>query len=210
MEVTELLERNSKWAEGIKSERPSFFTDLAEHQKPHFLWIGCADSRVPAVEVVDLLPGSIFVHRNIANLVVHTDLNCLSVLQYAIEVLRIKDVIVCGHYGCGGIKAALESRPHGLIDNWLRHIKDIYRFHRDRVDALADARARVNLLSELNVMEQVANVCHTTIVQHAWSAGLPLKVHGWIYDIETGLLKDLGISVSGLDGISDIHRLALR
>ena len=205
--LKDLFERNRQWAETIKERNPSFFKDLSRQQNPHYLWIGCSDSRVPANEIVNLLPGSIFVHRNIANVVVHTDLNCLSVLQYAVELLQVKHIIVCGHYGCGGIKAALENREHGLIDNWLRHIKDIYRYHREMLDAIDDERQKLDRMCELNVVEQVANVCHTTIVQNAWKTGQQLSVHGWIYSIENGILKDLDVCLTGPDEISSLHRL---
>ena len=181
--------------------------DLSRQQNPEYLWIGCSDSRVPATELVDLLPGEMFVHRNIANLVVHTDLNCLSVIQYAVEVLKVKHIIVCGHYGCGGVRAALENQDHGLIDNWLRHIKDVYRCHQDSVDAQQTQKEKLDLLCELNIVEQVANICHTTIVQNAWKSGQELTVHGWIYSIEDGILRDLNVCASSLDEISHIHRL---
>ena len=171
------------------------------------MWIGCADSRVPANEIIGMMPGEVFVHRNIANVVVHTDLNCLSVIQYAVEVLQVKHIIVCGHYNCGGIEAAMANSEHGLIDNWLRNIKDIYQLHHEKIDAIADEKEKVNLLCELNVMEQVANICHTTIVQDAWRRGQELTVHGWIYSIEDGILKDLDVCVTNLDEISQIHRV---
>ncbi|MBN2092485.1 carbonate dehydratase [candidate division KSB1 bacterium] len=202
-----LFENNQKWATKIKEVDPDFFTKLSKQQKPEYLWIGCSDSRVPANQIVDLLPGEIFVHRNIANMVIHTDLNCLSVVQYAVDVLKLKHIIVCGHYGCGGIKAALDNRDHGLIDNWLRHIKDVYRYHQEKIDALQNEKERVNLLCELNVIEQVANLCHTTIVQNAWKSGQNLAVHGWIYDIEDGILKDLDVCITRLDEISQTHRI---
>lgn len=202
-----LFERNRNWAEKVKETDPAFFLNISKQQKPEYLWIGCSDSRVAANQIVDLLPGQIFVHRNIANVVVHTDLNCLSVIQYAVEVLKIKHIIVCGHYGCGGIQAAMEKREHGLIDNWLRHIKDVHRYHQDKIDALDDEKEKVNLLCELNVIEQVANVCHTTIVQSAWKSGQEVAVHGWIYNIEDGILRDLNVCVTGPDDISDTHRL---
>lgn len=191
-----LFENNKRWAEGIKEKDPDFFTKLSKQQNPEYLWIGCSDSRVPANEIVGLVPGEVFVHRNIANLVVHTDLNCLSVIQFAVQVLKIKHIIVCGHYGCGGIKAALENEDHGLIDNWLQHIRDIYRFHKVEMDALENELAKFNLLCELNVREQVLNVCKTTIVKNVWNCGGELSVHGWIYDIRNGLLKDLGICIT--------------
>ena len=191
-----LFENNAAWADRIKSKDPEFFIKLSEQQTPEYLWIGCSDSRVPANEIVGLLPGELFVHRNVANLVIHTDLNCLSVLQYAVEVLRVKHIIVCGHYGCGGVKAAIENKELGLIDNWLRNIKDIYQRHRARLDQLESDRDKLNLLCELNVMEQVANVCHSTIVQNGWRRGQKLAVHGWIYSIQDGILRDLNICVT--------------
>lgn len=191
--LANLFEANKNWAKKITEKQPNFFKELSKQQSPKYLWIGCSDSRVPANEIVALPPGGIFVHRNIANLVVHTDLNCLSVIQYAVEVLNVQHIIVCGHYGCGGIKAAMENQPHGLIDNWLRHIKDIYRFHQTELDALQDKEARFRLLCEKNVIEQVTNVCNTSIVQKAWRAGKSLSVHGWMYSIEDGILKDMGV-----------------
>jgi carbonic anhydrase len=162
---------------------------------------------VPANEIVDMMPGEIFVHRNIANLVIHTDLNCLSVLQYAVEVLQVKHIIVCGHYGCGGVRAAMQNKEYGLIDNWLRNIKDLYRQHQAKIDAIEDQNEKINLLCELNVIEQVANICHTTIVQRAWKSGQELDVHGWIYSIEDGILKDLNVCITNIDEISQIHRI---
>ena len=191
-----LFENNKRWADNIKKKDPDFFTKLSKQQNPEYLWIGCSDSRVPANEIVGLIPGEIFVHRNIANLVVHTDLNCLSVIQFAVQVLKIKHIIVCGHYGCGGIKAAIEDKEHGLIDNWLQHIRDIYRFHKSELDALESEVEKYNLLCELNVREQVLNVCKTTIIKHVWNSGRELSVHGWIYDIKNGLLQDLDICIA--------------
>ena len=194
-----LLENNKNWAEKIKKSDPGFFSKLARQQSPEYLWIGCSDSRVPANQIVDKQPGEIFVHRNIANLIIHTDLNCLSVIQYAVEILKVKHIIVCGHYGCGGIKAALDDNEHGLIDNWLRHIKAVYRYYQSQIDAISDRTEKVNVLCELNVIEQVANVCQTTIVQNAWKSGQMLAVHGWIYSIKNGLIKDLDVCTKGLD-----------
>lgn len=205
--LNNLFERNKIWAEKIKKSDPDFFKKLSTQQNPEILWIGCSDSRVPANEIVNLMPGEIFVHRNIANIVIHTDLNCLSVIHYAVEVLKVKHIIVCGHYGCGGIRSALDNKEHGLIDNWLRHIKDVHRFHQEKIDALPDQNEKINLLCELNVIEQVANVCHTTIVQNAWKSGQKLSVHGWIYSIENGILKDLDVCITGLDEISQTHRV---
>lgn len=193
-----LFERNYKWAEKIKTADPAFFEHLTEQQTPEFLWIGCSDSRVPANQIVSLQPGEIFVHRNIANVVVHTDLNCLSVIQYAVDVLEVKHIIVCGHYGCGGVKASMENNVHGLIDNWLRHIRDVYRQHREEIDHLDTQRDKFRRLCEKNVIEQAANVCETTPVQNAWKEGKELSVHGWIYSIRNGILKDLNVTVSGL------------
>ena len=192
-----LFENNREWARKIAEDQPGFFEQLSKQQAPDILWIGCADSRVPANEIINLPPGEVFVHRNIANLVVHTDLNCLSVIQYAVEVLKVKHIIVCGHYGCGGVAASMEQEAHGLIDNWLRHIRDVYRFHRGQLDEIDDPAMRRDRLCELNVIEQVANVCNTTIVSNAWKAGQPLNVHGWIYRLEDGLLKDLDVTAVG-------------
>jgi len=203
-----LFEKNKKWAAKVKESDPYFFLNLSKQQNPQYLWIGCSDSRVPANQIVDMLPGEIFVHRNIANVVVHTDLNCLSVIQYAVEVLQVRHIIICGHYGCGGIQAAMEKKEHGLIDNWLQNIKDVYRYHQAKIDALQDEREKINLLCELNVIEQVANICHTTIVQGAWRSGQKLTVHGWIYSIEDGILKDLDVCATSLDEISSTHRMA--
>jgi len=194
--LNSLFENNRQWSERIEREQPGFFKELSKQQNPEYLWIGCSDSRVPANEIVALPPGGVFVHRNIANVVVHTDLNCLSVIQYAVEVLKVKHIIVCGHYGCGGVKAAMETDSHGLIDNWLRHIRDVYRYHREQLDAIEDPEKRKDRLCELNVIEQVANVCNFTAVENAWGAGQELTVHGWIYSLEDGLLKDLDVCAS--------------
>lgn len=196
-----IFEQNRRWADKIKESDPDFFLKLSKQQNPEYLWIGCSDSRVPSNQIVDMLPGEIFVHRNIANLVVSSDLNCLSVIQYAVEALKIKHIIVCGHYGCGGVKAAMENKEHGLIDNWLKHIKDVYRAHKAEVDRLRDDTEKFNAMCELNVVEQVANVCNTAIVRNAWKSGQELAVHGWIYSIENGILKDLDVCVTGLDEI---------
>ncbi len=202
-----LFNNNKKWAEDIKKSDPDFFVKLSKQQTPEYLWIGCSDSRVPANEIVDLMPGEVFVHRNIANLVIHTDLNCLSVIQYAVEVLRVKHIIVCGHYGCGGIKAAMGNQEYGLVDNWLRTIKDLYRHHRRKIEKQPQDDNKFDLLCEINVREQVANVCHTKMVQKAWKSNHELSVHGWIYSIENGILKDLNVTVTNLEEICDIHRL---
>jgi carbonic anhydrase len=193
--LEELFERNRAWATATVARDPGFFTELARHQSPEYLWIGCADSRVPANEILDLPPGDVFVHRNIANVVTHTDLNCLSVLQYAVDVLRVRHVIVCGHHGCGGVAAALEGARHGLVDNWLRHVADVAQKHAAVLDPLGNEERRVRLC-ELNVVEQVANVCQTTVVEDAWARGDDLTVHGVVYRLEDGLLRDLGVSRS--------------
>jgi carbonic anhydrase len=194
-DLTELFERNRAWAAAITADDPGFFAALAERQAPDYLWIGCSDSRVPANQIVGLSPGDVFVHRNVANVVVHTDLNCLSVLQYAVDVLGVKHVIVCGHYGCGGVKAALEGTRHGLIDNWLRHVTDVGDKHAAELASLPEEQ-RLDRLCELNIVEQVANVSQTTIVEDAWARGQPLTVHGLVYDLHDGLLRDLGVSAS--------------
>ena len=197
-----LFENNQSWAKGVLQKDPEFFNRLAKQQAPEYLWIGCADSRVPANQITGLPPGEVFVHRNIANVVVHTDLNCLSVIEYAVEVLKVKHIIVCGHYGCGGVKAALEPHDHGLIDNWLRHIKDVVRFHPEKLQDL-DHQSKVDKLCELNVIEQVKNVCNTHIVRNAWKRGAELSVHGWIYNVENGILHDLGMCFTSLDEMLD-------
>lgn len=200
-----LFEKNLAWANAIKQENPDFFLELSKQQAPEILWIGCSDSRVPANQIVDLPPGEVFVHRNIANVVVHTDLNCLSVIQYAVKVLKIKHIIVSGHYGCGGVKAAMENQEHGLIDNWLRHIKDVARFNADAL-AGVEPDKKLDLLCELNVIEQVANVCNTTTVQEAWNEGAELFVHGWIYNIHNGILNELCACVSSNDQLDAKYR----
>jgi carbonic anhydrase len=199
-----LFANNRKWASQISQSDPFFFPTLAKQQNPELLWIGCSDSRVPANEIIGLRPGELFVHRNVANLVIHTDMNCLSVLQYAVEILKIKHVIVCGHYGCGGVRAALESHPHGLIDNWLRHIRDLHQRRTPELLSLTGADEKINRLCELNVIEQVKNVGNTTIVQEAWQKGQTVSIHGWIYAISDGLLKDMEASVSS---VADLMKL---
>jgi carbonic anhydrase len=190
-----LLKRNRAWADAVRRDDPAFFARLTEQQEPEYLWIGCSDSRVPANQIVGLLPGEMFVHRNVANIVVHTDLNCLSAIQFAVDQLKVKHVIVCGHYGCGGVLAVLRERRVGLSDNWLRHVGDVRDEHRAVLDALADERARHDRLCELNVIEQVVNVAETTVMRDAWSRGQEVAVHGWIYDVADGLVRDLGIRV---------------
>ena len=202
-----LFVNNKAWASDIKKRDPAFFIKLSNLQTPKYLWIGCSDSRVPANEIVGLLPGELFVHRNVGNIVIHTDLNCLSVIQYAVEALRVEHIIVCGHYGCGAVGAAIDNKDYGLLGNWLQHIKDVHRRHQQQIDYLTTDVEKIDRLCELNVVEQVANVCHTSIVQSAWKAGRPLTVHGWIYSIKNGLLKDLGVCVTGAEDVSPTHRL---
>lgn len=193
--LNQLFENNRAWAADMTRQDPDFFRRLAAQQTPHYLWIGCADSRVPANQIVGLLAGDMFVHRNVANVVVHTDLNCLSAIQFAVDVLRIEHIIVCGHYGCGGVLAALQDNNLGLIDNWLRHVQDVRAKHRAQIDALNSEAEQHARLCELNVIEQVTNVSQTTVVRDAWSRGQWLAVHGWIYDLNDGLLRDLGVTV---------------
>jgi carbonic anhydrase len=205
--LKELFDRNREWADRVKKSDPDFFIKLSKQQKPEYLWIGCSDSRVPANEIVGMIPGEIFVHRNIANMVIHTDLNCLSVIQYAVEILKVKHIIVCGHYGCGGIEAALDNSDHGLIDNWLRHIRDIFFHNQEKFERLHTHKEKLNLLCELNVIEQVTNICHTTIVQGAWKSGQKLAVHGWIYSLMDGILKDLDVCITSAEEINHVHRI---
>ena len=204
-----LLQRNRSWALRTEVQRPGFFASLAKQQSPAYLWIGCADSRVPANEIVDLAPGELFVHRNIANVVVHTDLNCLSVLQFAVDVLKVKHVIVCGHYGCSGVHAAMTGRRVGLADNWLRHVQDVRNDHQDWLDTLEPTQ-RVNALCELNVLAQARNACQTTVVQDAWARGQEVVVHGWVYGLHNGLLEDLAITASAADQVAPAFQRALR
>jgi carbonic anhydrase len=209
--LKELLDNNRNWAARQKEKDPDFFRGLCEQQSPKYLWIGCSDSRVPANEIVGMQPGEIFVHRNVANLVYHNDMNCLSVIQYSVEILRVKHIIVCGHYGCGGIEAAMSHANHGLVDNWLRSIKDIYRHNSKHFEAgITEGmteKEQLNLLCELNVLEQVGNVCHTSIVQEAWNRGQELSVHAWIYGLEDGVIKDLHVDITGIEQIPDIYRM---
>ncbi|MFT6285743.1 MAG: carbonic anhydrase [Alcanivorax sp.] len=206
--LDDLFANNRTWVEQAKTDDPEFFKKLANQQSPEYLWIGCSDSRVPANQIVGLPPGGIFVHRNVGNVVAHSDLNCLTVLQYAVDVLRVKHIIVVGHYGCGGVKAAYEDGDNGLIDNWLRNIKDVLSEHRHHVNALPDTEARLDLLCELNVQRQVANVCHTTIAQKAWARGQQLSVYGLVYSLKDGLLKDLGCTVDSASDISEAYRVS--
>ena len=207
--LEELFANNRAWSERIRRENPEFFPELARQQSPQYLWIGCSDSRVPANQIVGLKPGEIFVHRNVANVVVHADLNCLSVIQFAVDVLKVRHIIVCGHYGCGGVRAALEGTRVGLADNWLRHIQDVRHKHDARLPD-GDGETRLARLCELNVIEQAGNVCQTTVVQDAWQRGQPLTVHGWIYGIENGLARDLGVSTSAAEELAAVQDKALR
>ncbi|MET3502949.1 carbonic anhydrase [Mucilaginibacter rubeus] len=201
-----LLEGNKKFIEGALAEDPQYFDKLANGQKPPILWIGCADSRVPANQITNTAPGEIFVHRNIANMVIHSDMNMLSVLDYAVNVLKVKHVIVTGHYGCGGVNAAMSNNQFGLIDNWLRHIKDVYRLHADELDAITDETERSNRLVELNVIENVNNLCKTSIVQNAWKNGQELAVHGWVYSLSTGLINDMKVSTSSNENMDAVFK----
>ncbi len=194
--LPELFANNRAWADGIVKQHPDFFKKLAAQQAPRYMWIGCADSRVPANEIIGLMPGEIFVHRNVANVVVHTDLNCLSALQYAVDVLKVEHVIVCGHYGCGGVQAAWRQASFGLIDNWLRHVRDVAEKYEEDIAARPDEDTRVDRLCELNVIEQVLHVARTTIVLDAWKRGQPLTLHGWVYRLQSGLLKEIGVCLS--------------
>lgn len=203
--LSDLLDNNKNWAAQIKKTHPDYFDNLSHQQKPEFLWIGCSDSRVSANQIVDVLPGEIFVHRNVANLVIHTDFNCLSVIQYAIEVLKVKHIIICGHYGCGGIKAAMEESNHGLIDNWLQSIRKIYRKNQAKIDAVEDETKRLDLLTEINVIEQVINMGRTTIVENAWRSGHQLTIHGWIYGIHDGIIKSLNQDAATPEDIEKIR-----
>ena len=198
--LAHLFDRNRTWAEDIRRRDPEFFRTLSHQQSPAYLWIGCSDSRVPANQITGLAPGEVFVHRNVANLVVHTDLNCLSVLQFAVDLLRVRHVIVCGHYGCSGVRAALTGQKVGLAENWLRHVQDVRAQHASELDAIADPAARERRLCELNVIEQVRHVCEAPVVQDAWAAGRPLAVHGWIYGLDDGLLRDLECTREGTRG----------
>ena len=208
-DLTRLLDQNRAWAEGIKASDPEFFPTLARQQTPRYLWIGCSDSRVPETQLVGLAPGEMFVQRNVANLVIHTDFNCLSVMQFAVDVLKVDHIIVCGHHGCGGVKAAMNNLQFGLIDNWLRHVQDVLHTHEALLADVKDEDSRVDRLCELNVIEQVLNVGRTTIVQSAWQRGQGLALHGWIYGLEDGLLRDLGVSIDNAEGLAAAYRGAI-
>jgi carbonic anhydrase len=201
-DLRRLLDQNRTWAANIKASDPEFFQTLAKQQSPRFLWIGCSDSRVPATQLVGMVPGEMFVHRNVANVVVHTDFNCLSVMQYAVDVLKVEHIIVCGHHGCGGVKAAMDNLQLGLINNWLRHVQDVIEEHEEMLAKIDDEDQRLNRLCELNVIEQVLNVGRTTIVQGAWQRGQELVVHGWIYGLQDGLLRDLGVTIDNAKSLA--------
>ena len=205
--IDNLIKQNRKWAIKFEKDHPGIFDKLAKQQNPEYLWIGCSDSRVPANTIVNLQPGEVFVHRNVANLVNHSDLNVLSVIEYAVKILGVTDIILCGHYGCGGVQAALEQCEHGIVDNWLRVIKDTYRSNAKHFHDISDETEKLNLLCELNVVEQVRNICHTSIVQNAWSSGTELSVHGVIYGVENGILKDLDVTTSSIDELEAIYQL---
>jgi carbonic anhydrase len=205
-ELQKLFENNKNWSENKLKKDSEFFSKIAKNQKPKYLWIGCSDSRIPANEILGLEPGELFVHRNVANLFPHTDFNCLSVLQYGVEYLEVEHVIICGHYQCAGVSSAMENEQFGLVDNWLRHIRDVYFREKEELDRISDFDLKCKRLVEFNVMYQVMNVCHTTIVHNAWAKNKKLSVHGWVYDIATGLLKDLNCCISSLDQIDDTYR----
>jgi carbonic anhydrase len=207
--LRQLFDNNRVWAERLQRQDPDFFRKLSQQQSPAYLWIGCSDSRVPANDIVGLLPGELFVHRNIANLVVHTDLNCLSVMQFAVDVLQVRHIIVCGHYGCSGVRAALRRDRLGLSDNWLRHVQDVRQKHSDALAATTSESAAGDRLCELNVIEQVSNVCQTTIVHDAWERGQELAVHGWVYGLKDGLLRDLETTATGAQESQDVYRRSL-
>ena len=204
--VKKLLENNKNWVEKVSHDEPGYFQEIGSRHEPVVLWIGCSDARVPANQITGTLPGEIFVHRNIANMVVHTDMNMLSVLSYAVEVLNVKHIIVCGHYACGGVLAAMSNKSFGLIDNWLRNIKDIYRVHLDELEKIGNSEDRYKKLVELNVKQQVYNLCKTSIVQSAWRKGDFPYIHGWVYDVNDGLLKDLGVTFNNNDALSHMYK----
>ena len=203
----QLIENNKKWVESKLELDPDFFAKLAQGQQPPLLWIGCADSRVPANEIIGAQPGEVFVHRNIANMVVHSDMNMLSVLDYAVNALKVKHVIVCGHYGCGGVQAAMGNKPIGLIDNWIRHIKDVYRLHKNEIDGIEDDKERFDRFVEINVKEQVFDLAKTSIVQNAWHNDQELHLHGWVYGVGSGIIKDLGVNVSSEEKLDEVYQL---
>ncbi len=202
--LSSLFEQNQEWADNIKEQQPDFFEESAKGQSPNYLWIGCSDSRVPPTQLAELAPGDLFVHRNIANVISHSDINSQSVLQYAVSVLKVKHVVICGHYGCGGVKAAYENQNLGLIDNWLANIRDVYRDYKNKIENHSSEEEKLNQFCELNVLAQVRNTCHSPFVQQAWAAGQDLSIHGLIYDLQTGLLNDLDICVTSAKEASDL------
>ncbi len=204
-----LLQNNREWVEGCLQKDPDFFKKLANGQQPPLLWIGCSDSRVPANEIIGAAPGEVFVHRNIANMVVHTDMSMLSVLDYSVNVLKVQHIIVCGHYGCGGVKAAMSNDHIGLIDNWVRHIKDVYRLHQNELDDIKEDVGRFNRFVEINVMEQVLDLAKTSIVQTAWRREQPLQIHGWVYDVADGLVKDLDVTIENNSQLEEVYKLSI-
>ncbi len=206
---SQLLENNKKWVEKNLEKDPDFFNRLANGQQPPVLWIGCSDSRVPANEIIGASPGEVFVHRNIANMVVHSDMSMLSVLDYAVNVLKVRHIIICGHYGCGGVQAAMTNKHFGLIDNWIRHIKDVYRFHQEELNSIEDEKQRFNRFVELNVMEQVFDIAKTSIVQSAWESGQQLHIHGWVYDVKDGLINDMNITIKNNEALTKVYQLDL-
>jgi carbonic anhydrase len=208
-DLTFLLDKNKAWSERIRQQDPDFFLNLSKQQSPHYLWIGCADSRVPANQIVGLLPGELFVHRNVANLVVHSDLNCLSVMQFAVDLLKVRHIIVCGHYGCSGVRASFYRERLGLSDNWLRHVQDVRQKYDQTLERFAEDDLKLARLCELNVIEQAVNVCHTTVVREAWERGQELAVHGWIYSLADGLVRDLGMTISQPDDVPKVLQNAL-
>lgn len=207
--IDHLFEANRAWSERMRADDPAFFERLAKAQAPEYLWIGCSDSRVPANQIIGLLPGEVFVHRNVANVVVHSDLNCLSVMQFAIDVLRVKHVLVVGHYGCGGVRAALRNSRLGLIDNWLRHVQDVRDKHRDLLQAVDGGELKTDRLCELNVIEQAVNVCETTVIREAWDRGQSVEVHGWIYGLTDGLIRDMGMCAGSIEEMVENYEHAL-
>ena len=204
-----LIARNHAWSERVRAEDPEFFSRLSQQQAPEYLWIGCSDSRVPANQIIDMAPGEVFVHRNVANVVVHTDLNCLSVIQFAVDVLKVKHILVVGHYGCGGVHAGLTQQRLGLVDNWIRHVTDVAERHTDCLHQAGDIALQHARLCELNVLEQVINVCRTTIVRDAWARGQDLTVHGWVYSLRDGRVHDLGMDIDTLDGLDQRYEISL-
>lgn len=208
--MEDFFQKNREWVQSITAEDPEFFEKLSKQQNPEYLWIGCSDSRVPATQIAGMLPGEIFVHRNVANQVIHTDLNCLSVLQFAVDYLKVKHIMVVGHYGCGGVKAAVGNEKLGLIDNWLRHVQDAQNKHYKAVGKIHDMHAKVDKVCEINIVEQVLSVCQTTVVQDAWARGQQLTVHGWIYGLKDGLLRDMGLTVSDPDKLYPDYKKAVK